>query len=223
MPVKSFTTTPMKAYRKTFKNKWLSKSERSDLIEYGIGTQNLRKLTSKNDSGTSSGDTAKVRDALMFKVFGTKLRIKLCKILKNIGLLVPNSMMNNLVYNIALPESMDVLVKQTGQVAAEYSLENLELEYETMMNEDLASEISSIFSQGKSLIYEHVTMFKRITWPKANPIQNINVNVPRKSMRAIVLLFKDDTADHEVFPCLNIDSKISIEGKPNQINSRDLK
>ena len=118
----------------TFKGKWLSKSERANLIEYGIGTKNWRKLTSKDDSGESYGSTARVQDALFalltpFKVFATKLRIKLCKILENIGLFVPNSMVNNLEYIIPLPASTNILEKQTGEAQASYCLENLELEY----------------------------------------------------------------------------------------------
>ena len=208
----------------TFKDKWLSKFERADFIEYYVGVQNWRKLTSKDDSGASSGNTTKVQDVLMYSLFGRKQRIKLCRVLEDTGLFVPNSMMNDLEYIIRLPPTSEVLVKQTGETAANYSLENLELEYETIMNDDLANQITSMLSTGKSLIYEHVTMFKKIAWPKADTVQNISVNVSRKSVRAIVLFFKDDNADNEVLPYPKISKiKIIIKGKPNQVYSRDLK
>ena len=42
-------------------------------------------------------------------------------------------------------------------------------------------------------------------------------------MKAFVLLFKNDTTDNEDFAYPNLKSvKISIEGKPNQVYSRDL-
>ena len=86
------------------------------------------------------------------------------------------------VHNYIIPSS-EVLVKQTGEGAINYSLKNLELEYETIINDVLASQITSMFSTGKSLIYEHVIMFKQISWPKAaDTVQYINVTVPRKSM-----------------------------------------
>ena len=44
----------------------------------------------KVDSGASSGSVEKVQDKL-FDIFGTTLRIKLSKILGNIGLFVPQS------------------------------------------------------------------------------------------------------------------------------------
>ena len=40
-------------------------SERDDMVEYGIASENLRKLISKDDSGASSGNTSKVSDALI--------------------------------------------------------------------------------------------------------------------------------------------------------------
>ena len=110
-------------------------------------------MTSKDNSGASSGDTAKVQDALMYSIFGTKQRIKLCKVLENTGLFVPNSMMNNLEYIITLSPNTEVLFKQTSQAAANYSHQNLELERETVMKGDLASQITSRFSTGESLVY----------------------------------------------------------------------
>lgn len=93
-----------------YRDKWLSKSHRDDMMEYGIGSENWRKLTSEDDSGATSGSTEKVQDRLMSDIFGTKLNVKLCNVLQNIGLFVPNTMMNNLEYIVTLPSSSDVLL-----------------------------------------------------------------------------------------------------------------
>ena len=58
---------------------------------------------------------------------------------------------------------------------------------------------------------------------KKTLVQNLNVNVLRKNMKVIVLLFRDDSIDSESFVYPNLKTvKISIKGKPNQIYSRDL-
>ena len=80
------------------------------MIEYGIDSENWRMLTSQEYSGATSGSTEKVQDRLMSDIFGSKLKVKLCNVLQNIGLLVPNTMMNNLVYVVTLPSSSDVLL-----------------------------------------------------------------------------------------------------------------
>ena len=72
-----------------YKDLWKTSKERDNLIEYGIGSENLRKLISKDDSAVSSGDAGKVSDALMFSIHSTKQRIKLGKILEDHGLYAP--------------------------------------------------------------------------------------------------------------------------------------
>ena len=55
-----------------YKDLWKTSKERNNLIEYGIGSENLRKLISKDDSAASSGSEDKVSDALMFSIHSTK-------------------------------------------------------------------------------------------------------------------------------------------------------
>ena len=126
----------------------------------------------------------------MFDIFGTK-------VLENIGLFVPNTMMSNLEYIMTLPASSTMLSTQANHAAANYSLENLELEYETITNPELARDITNMFSSSVSIPLEHVTMFRKISWAKANTVQKITVNIPHKSMKGIVLLFKDDSTANE--------------------------
>ena len=66
------------------------------MIEFGIGSENLRKLISKDDSGATSGNTSNVSDKLMYDRHGTKQRIKLTKILEDHGFYAPYHMINNL-------------------------------------------------------------------------------------------------------------------------------
>ena len=47
-----------------YKDLWETKTKRSQMIEYGIAGENLRKLISKDDSGATSGSTEKVSDML---------------------------------------------------------------------------------------------------------------------------------------------------------------
>ena len=75
-------------------------------------------------------------------------------------------MMNNLEYVKTLTSSSDVVLTQANQTATNYKLENLQLEYEATTNDQLAEEISSMFSLGRSIPYEYVTMFQKTSWEK---------------------------------------------------------
>ena len=131
-----------------YRDLWKTSSERDDMVEYGIAGENLRKLISKDDSGASSGNTSKVSDGLMYNVHGTKRRIKLSKILEDHSLYSPHDMTNNPQYIITLHKASDTMVAQSGQSVGGYTLKNLELEYETVENQDLASQVISGYVAG---------------------------------------------------------------------------
>jgi hypothetical protein len=69
-------------------------------------------------------------------------------------------MKNNPMYILTLPEASEIMVAQSGQQVDGYKLENLELEYETIENDSLASEISSMYTSGRSLSYKYVTLMR---------------------------------------------------------------
>ena len=62
-----------------YKDLWLPDERREDMSEYGIATENLRKLMSGDDSASTS-DKA---DNALFKACGKRIKIKLGKILNN--------------------------------------------------------------------------------------------------------------------------------------------
>ena len=131
------------------------------MIEYGIVSENQRKLISKDDSGATSGDATKVSEKLLLDIFGTKQKICLDRIISDHGLYAPFQMNNNFRYIITLPQSSEILVAQSGQTLGSYSLENLELEYETIENQAIANSVSSEYGSGHSLSYEHITLMKK--------------------------------------------------------------
>ena len=77
---------------------------------------------------------------------------------------------------------------------------------------------------GRSISFEHVTMLKSVEWDKDATIVNETINIPRKSMRGILMLFQErDEKNPEKFVNPNITIvKITIEGVPNMIYSQGL-
>ena len=207
-----------------YKDLWRTPKERGNLIEYGIANENLRKLISKDGSGATSGDTEKVSDGLMFSILGTKQRIKLGKILDDHGLYAPYSMINNLQYSITLPRASEIMNAQSGEAVEGYSLENIELEYETIENQELANEATEIYETGKSLDFDHVTLMKTTEWDKDSTLVNETINLPRRSMKAVVLLFKSKTpsgSEEYLYPNIQ-EVKVTIEGVPNSVYSQGI-
>ena len=155
----------------------------------------------------------------MFSIYGNKQKICLDKIIHDHGLYAPFFMNNNVRYVLTLPESNEVMTVQANQTLGTYTLEDLQLEYETIENMDLANEIAEKYSIGRSLSYEHITLMKTVVWAAASTLMNENINIPRKSMKAIVLLsIKQSRVDSEEYIYPNItEMKLIIEGVPNSV------
>ena len=130
---------------------------------------------------------------------------------------------NNLQFIITLPKATDIMIAQSGQSVGGYTLENLELEYE-LENQDLTSNVVSEYETGRSLSYEHVTLMKTTEWNKDSTTVNETMNLPRKSIKAIMLLFRNKTiTDSEQFVYPNIESvKATIEGITNSVYSQGI-
>ena len=193
---------------------WRTKTDRAQANEYDIAGENLRKLISKDDSGENTGNPAKVSDGLMYSIHGTKQKLRLDRIIENHGLYAPFGMMNNFQYILTLPKATDIMVAQSGSTVGTYSLENIELEYETIENEGVASEASSLYSTGRSLACEHRTLTKTTVWDKDTVLVNENI-----------CLFSKTTSptDSEEYLFPNIESvKVTIEGAPNAVYSQGI-
>ena len=203
----------------TYRDLWKSEAKRDGMLEYGIANENIRKIMSGDDSATTSG---KDNDVLLEK--NQKfLKIKLGKILEGYGPYAPYDM-SDVEYRVKLPESSKVLLAQTGQSIGTNKLTDISFEFETIEGEELAKTVKSEYEAGRQLWYDHTTLLKTLEWRKDGTRETIDINIPRKSMRGVVLLFtkKNPTDSEEFFNAKIEHVKVSIEGNPNSVYSQGL-
>ncbi len=84
-----------------YKDLWLPDERREDMSEYGIASENLRKLMSGDDSASSSNKD----DNALFKARGKRIKIKLEKILNNQGLFAPSALNGGVEFNFKTPDA----------------------------------------------------------------------------------------------------------------------
>ena len=113
---------------------------------------------------------------------------------------------------------------QTNEAAGEYKLTDMHLEYEIIESEELAERVRGEYNVGRSLGYDYTTLLKTLPWSKNSTREVIDINIPRKSMKAVVLLFtKMDSGDSEEFLFPNLTRvNVTVEGNPNDIYSSGL-
>jgi hypothetical protein len=189
------------------------------MVEDGIATEATRKKISKDDAASDDAEAN-----ALFGVFGTKQKIRINKIIKDHGLYAPHNMTNDLQCVIALPAADEIMNAQGGESVEGYTLENIELEYESIDNIDLARKAEGLYGSERELSFEHATLMKKTEWIKDSTIINETTNVPRRSMKAIVMLFTNKTkADSEEYIYPNIEKvRVTIEGVPNAVYSQRI-
>ena len=125
---------------------------------------------------------------------------------------------------VPVPKSNKILKAQDGEDKGEYKLTDLHLEYEIIESEDLVQEVKDQYNVGRSLGYDYTTLLKTLSWKKDSTREVIDMNIPRKSMKAIVLLFtKSDAEDSENFPFADLTKvNVTVEVNPNDVYSESL-
>ena len=202
-----------------YKDLWLQDERREDMSEYGIASENLRKLMSGDDSVSSSNKD----DDALFRARGKRIKIKLGKILSDQGLFAPSALNGGVEFNLKTPDASNIMIAQSGQSVGSYALKEPKLIYESIESPEMYSQAAADYAD-TDLPFEDVSYLRPTNWSKDKTSEVVTINVPRRSMRATVILFKHaDTVDSEeyVYPKITkVD--VTIDGRPNAVYSNGI-
>ena len=164
-----------------------------------------------------------VKENKLNAVYGNKHRIPMDHdILKDHGVFFPGALSDELVFEMRLAPAGSV-VKGSDPSKLGYELTNIELEYEVIHSKELAEKALPNYKNRKRFMYEHVTHHKTISITRGNDsIINESINVPRRSMKGLLLLFYEPYAEgaRDSEKTLNPDItqvKVTVNGIPNKV------
>ncbi len=202
-----------------YKDLWLPDERREDMSEYGIASENLRKLMSGDDSASSSNKN----DNALFKARGKRVKIKLGKILSDQGLFAPSALNGGVEFNFRTPDASDIMIAQSGESIGGYSLKEPKLIYEAIESPEMYSQAVTDYTRTE-FSFMDVSYLKPTKWTKDQISVTETITIPRKSMRAIVVLFKHaDTEDSEEYVYPNITKvDVTIGGRPNAVYTNGI-
>ena len=175
-----------------------------------------------NKSETDAGEVK------LAAVYGKRYRIPIDHpIIDSHGVFYPRELSNALTFEITLPESSKIMV-HTANNLYNYSLSSMELEYECISSDYLATEATSSYKVGKGFYYENVLLHKRFTINDVtDTVINEHVNIPRRSMSGILFLFTKayvvGARNSETFVNPDITKvDINVDGMPNKLYSKGM-
>lgn len=198
-----------------YRDLWQTNDERQRQRASGIMPDVLRKKISNDDTYVANATVEGLH-----KIFGNTVRIQLGQILENCGLFAPCALREEFEFEIRLAANEEILV---GTEIGTYELTNLRLEYEVIENKEIVDGLVHLYDGEHTLMFEDVMFYRRKTWVANSTLQNIHINPTRQSLRAIVCLFKTDTASTENFEYPNIERvTITSDGVPGAVYNHGI-
>ena len=122
------------------------------------------------------------------------------------------------------------VIRATGDADSSYDIENISLEYEIVTQPELARMIASQYNGRLAILFDRILRHRKISRDKSDTLWNINLNVTARSMKGVLMLFEDVTAQQPF--ARNTESsykpkimkfEVTIEGIPNQLFSQGMR
>ena len=177
---------------------------------------------SGDDSGSSSGSAQVVKDKVIPDTYEGEIVIPVGRILENQGVFAPRAINAEFEVEITFPKGEEIMVAQSSQSVAKYELTELKLKYKKIISQELYNAAEQSYLDGRTISLKCIDRYEtnKADWKKDKTLVNMRVNIPRRSMNAIVMLLRDDAKDSEkfVFPNLK-DIKVYIDGTTNALYS----
>ena len=198
---------------------WKSPSERLNMAYQGIGKANM--LKHRIGAGNAGSDK---EDEAIAKAFGTRFCIPLdFELLETHMPFYQAGLGDRLEYELTFNDYNKVI--KSSDADAKYVITNICLEFDQVTDTELARQIRTQYDGRMTIFYDRILRHRKITKKKLDTLWNINLNVPAKSMKGILMLFEDpDRTSTEDYFNPNITKvEMTIEGVPNQLYSQGMK
>ncbi|CAG2197069.1 unnamed protein product [Mytilus edulis] len=198
---------------------WKSTSERLNMAYQGIGETNMLKhRVGADDKASDTGDEA------IATAYGARFCIPLdFELLETHMPFYQAGLGDRLEYELTFNNYSNVI--KSTDTSASYTIKNICLEFDMVTDAELARQIRQQVNGKMVILYDRILRHRKITKNKSDTLWNINLNVPARSMKGILMLFEDpERTSTETYYNPNITKvEMTIEGVPNQLYSQGMK
>ena len=198
---------------------WKSPSERVNMAYQGIGKANML-----NHRVGARNATADAGDEAIADAYKNRFCIPLdFELLESHMPFYQAGLGDRLEYELTFNDYNKVI--NSSDVDASYTIKNICFEFDTVSDTELARQIGQQTNGKMAILYDRILRHRKITKNKSDTLWNINLNVPARSMKGILMLFEDpERTNTEDFYNPKITKvEMTIEGVPNQLYSQGMK
>ena len=206
---------------------WKCKTERLNAVFQGIveaDGQTENAIKHRINAGDKSSN---VKDQTIASIFDDKFCIPLdFEILESILPFYQYGLGSRLTYELTISDYSDV-IKSTDPDAT-YTISNISLEFDTVTNASLASQIRTEYMKS-SILYDRILRSRIIPINDSDTSFSVDINSPSKSLKGVLLIFTKERSatkfnrDTEEFVNPKITKvEVTVEGTPNELYAQNM-
>ena len=207
---------------------WKTATERRNAVFQGIVDADGQTENAIKHRINAGDKASNAKDQMVASIFDNKFCIPLdFEILETSLPLYQYGLGSHLTYELTFADYSDV-IKATDPDAT-YTISNVSLEFDTITNASLASQIRTEYMKC-SILYDRILRACIIPINKSDTSFSVDINSPSKSLKRVLLIFTQErsatkfTCDTEEFYNPKITKvEVTVEGVPNQIYSQNMK
>ena len=133
---------------------------------------------------------------------------------------------NCLTYELTFADYFNLIKSMDPD--ATYIISNISLEFDTIINASLASQIRTEYMKS-SILYDRILRARIIPLNKSDTIFSVDINSPSKSLKGVLLIFTQERSatkfarDTEEFDNSKMTKvEVTVEGVPNELYAQNM-
>ena len=193
-----------------YRDLWLSKRERTNAAFQGICNDKVNDSRVKKKTASVTGG-----DKALADMYKNRFCIPLDFEMLNQVPFYQNGL-DRLSFELTFASAKDVI--KSSDTSATYKVEDICLEFEKVTNEDIVAQIRREY-QELAVLYDRQLRFRYDIVNKKDKIWTINLQQAVKSLKGILMFFKDDD---EFYNPKITKVTVQIDGVPNQIYANGM-
>ena len=211
----------------SFYDCWKTATERRNAIFQGIveaDGQTENAIKHRINATNKAGNT---KDETVASIYDNRFCIPLdFEILESSLPLYQYGLGSRLTYKLTFSDYSDVI--KSTETDATYTISNISLEFDTIINASLASQIRTEYMKS-SILYDSILRARIIPLDKSNTSFSVDINGPSKSLKGVLLIFTKERSatkferDTEEFYNPKITKvEVTVEGVPNELYAQNM-
>ena len=211
----------------SYYDSWKCTTERHNAVFQGIveaDSQTENAIKHRINAGDKANNA---KDQTVASIYDNRFCIPLdFEILESSLLLYQYGLGSRLTYELTFADYSDVI--KATDTDATYTISNISLEFDTIINTSLASQIRTEYMKS-SILYDRILRARIIPLDKSDTSFSVDINSPSKSLKGVLLIFTQERSatkfarDTEEFYNPKITKvEVTVEGVPNELYAQNM-